>query len=127
MAERSSVVTNTDVTCDDRQEGWLVPQGSHGCQMNCVQSADRFNRKGASGMGKDRLGDAHDVTTPGKPLQGEQCRSLLLRGDPSREARTKNGAAGFGKRESGRYPLSLGANGDPGSRISLEHGRNQGA
>ena len=71
MAERGSVVTNSDVTRDDGQEGRLVPQGSGGCQMNGGYSADRFNRKGASGMGKDRLRDTHDVTTACKRLQGE--------------------------------------------------------
>ena len=33
MAERGSVVTNSDVTRDYRQEGRLVPQCSGGCQM----------------------------------------------------------------------------------------------
>ena len=115
MAERSGVVANTDVTCDDRQESRLVPQGSRGCKMNGIQSADRFDRKWASGMGEDRLSDAHYVTTPDKPLQGEQCCSLLPSCNLSREACAKNGAAGFGKRESGRHPLSLRANGSPRS------------
>ncbi len=127
MAERGSVVTNSNVTRDDRQEGRLVSQRSGGCQMNGIQSTNRFNRKGASGMSQDRLSDTHNVTTPGKPLQGEQRGSLLLSRDPSREARTKNSAAGFGKREGRGHPLSLGTNGDPSRRISLKQGRDQGA
>ena len=127
MAKGSSIVTDPDVARDDGEEGWLITQGSSGCQMNGVQSADRFNRKGASGMGKDRLRDTHDVTTAGKLLQGEQCRALLRSGDPSREARTKNGAVGLGKRERGRYPFFRGTDGEPGSRISLQHGRYQSA
>jgi hypothetical protein len=127
VAERGRVVTNTDVTCDDREERGLVGQSVRGGQMNRVQSADWFHGERASCLAEDRLSDAHDVTTPGEPLEGEECRSLLLSRNPSREAGAKNGPAGLGKRESGRHPLSLGANGDFRSRISLKHGRNQGA
>ena len=127
VAERSSIVTNPDVTRDDGQEGWLVTQGSGGRQMNGVQGADRFNGKGTSGMGKDRLSDADDVTAAGKPLQGEQCRSLLLSRDPSPEARAENREVGLVKRDSGRYALALGTDGDPRGRVSLKHGRHQSA
>ncbi len=63
MAERSSVVTIPEVTRDDRQEGRMDHQSCGCCQMNGVQSADRFNRKWASGMGKDRISDTQEVTT----------------------------------------------------------------
>ena len=74
-------------------------------------------RTGSTGKGRPAwariaLSDTHKVTTPGKLLQGQQCRPVLLNSDPSREARTKNGAGGFGKRESG---------------LSLKHGSNQTA
>lgn len=125
VAERERIVTDPRVTRHDRYECRLLSQGSCRCQMNRVQSANRFHRKGASGLGKDRLCDTHDMTPSAKLLQGEQCRSLLLSRDPSREASTKHGAAGLGKRESGRYPFSFRANGKPRGRIALKHGRNQ--
>ncbi len=76
--------------------------------MNGIQGTDRFYRKGASDVGKDRLRDTHNMTTPGKSLQGEEGRSLLLNGDPSQEPSAKKCTGGFGHGEGGRYPLSLG-------------------
>jgi hypothetical protein len=67
------------------------------------------------------------MTTPGKSLQGEQGRSLLLNGDPSQESSAKKRAGGFGHREGRCDPLSLGTNGRLRRRIALKHGRDQGA
>ena len=64
--------------------------------MNGVQSPNAFDRKGARGMGEDRFSHAHNMTTAGKPPKREQRCSLLLDGDPLREASTKYRTAGFG-------------------------------
>lgn len=67
------------------------------------------------------------MTTPGKPLQGEQGRPLLLNGDPSQESSAKNRAGGFGHREGRPDLLSLGTNGLLRRRIALKHRRDQDA
>ena len=78
-------------------------------------------------MGEDGLSHTHDMTTPGKSLQGEQDRSVLLNGDPSQESSAKKRAGGFGHREGRRDPLTLSTNGRLRRGVALKHSRDQGA
>lgn len=109
MTERSGVVANADVPCDYDYEGRFA-QRCRGRQMNRVQSANGFDREAARSLGENRFRDARKMRTPGKPLDGEQRCSLLLRRDPSRQSCAKDGAATFSERESGRDPLTRSAN-----------------
>ncbi len=127
IAECAGVVTDTEVARDDRYKGGRLAQCFDSRQVNGVQSSDRLDRKGAASPGKDRLSDTHDVATPMKPRKGEQGCPLLLSRDPSPEARAKNGATGFGKRDRRCDTLSLGANRGSRGRVTLQKGRNQRA
>jgi len=122
MAKSNGVVTYAQVAGDYRQQSGWVAQGFRSRQMNGIQCADGFHRKGACGVREDRLCDTHNMATPGKLLQCEQYCSLLLSSNPSREPGAKYRAAGFGHSESRSNPLSLGSNRGLRRSIALKHG-----
>jgi hypothetical protein len=53
-------------------------------------------------MGEDGFRNAHNVTTPDKPLKSQQRCSLLLLRNPLQEVSSKKGPARFGNGDGGR-------------------------
>lgn len=101
VSERSGVLFHPRITSDDGDELRWFAQFFGSCEVDCVESADRLDRKRPPDTGEYGIGHRNNVTASLEHAERVNRRALIVRAEPAVPPRTNDRPARLGERKCG--------------------------